>query len=141
MLFGYEDGAQRAVGQCRLGIDNVTTYINPTRICYSDTMRTHCCAGDDNCSNEDIMNEEIEHCEEIECTAHQGSRVECSSGTDEHHHNDSSEHMVCAPIKGYLDCHWDDRWTRLDIQEHVPEAVPAIMQVDMNGRNPLEFTV
>ncbi|EWG36251.1 hypothetical protein FVEG_14642 [Fusarium verticillioides 7600] len=68
MLFGYEDGAQRAVGQCRLGIDNVTTYINPTRICYSDAMWPHCCAGDDNCSNEDIMNEEIEHCEEIECS-------------------------------------------------------------------------
>ncbi|KAF5551720.1 hypothetical protein FNAPI_7326 [Fusarium napiforme] len=141
MLFGYEDGAQRAVGQCRLGIDNVTTYTNPTRICYSDTMRAHCCAGDDNCSNEDKMDEEIEHCEEIECTAHQSSRVECSSGTDEHHHNDSGEHMVCAPIKGYLDCHWDDRWLRLDIQEHAPEAIAAIMHVDMNGRNPLELTV
>ncbi|KAF5688883.1 hypothetical protein FDENT_4599 [Fusarium denticulatum] len=142
MIFGYEDGAQRAVGQCRMGIDNVTTHINPTRICYSDTMRAHCCAGDDNCSNEEYeMNEEIEQWEEIECTAHQGSRVECSSGTDEHHHNDSGEHMVCIPIKGYLDCHWDDRWTRLDIQERAPEAVAAIMQVDMNGRNPLEFTV
>ncbi|PNP80040.1 hypothetical protein FNYG_06750 [Fusarium nygamai] len=142
MLFGYEDGAQRAVGQCRMGIDNATTYINPTRICYSDTMRAHCCAGDDACSNEEYeMNEDYEQWEEIECTAHQGSRVECSSGTDEHHHNDSGEHMVCVPIKGYLDCHWDDRWTRLGIQEHAPEAVAVIMQVDMNGRNPLEFTV
>ncbi|KAG9508049.1 hypothetical protein J7337_001607 [Fusarium musae] len=70
-----------------------------------------------------------------------GPEVECSSGTDEHHHNDSGEHMVCVPIKEYLDCHWDDRWTRLEIQEHAPEAVAAIMQVDMNGRNPLEFTV
>ncbi|KAF5973281.1 hypothetical protein FCOIX_8849 [Fusarium coicis] len=95
MLFGYEDGAQRAVGQCRLGIDN-----------------------------------------HIEVPG-----LNAPSGTDEHHHNDSGEHMVCAPIKGYLDCHWDDRWTRLDIQEHAPEAVPEIMQVDMNGRNPLLFTV
>ncbi|KAG5745989.1 hypothetical protein H9Q72_011038 [Fusarium xylarioides] len=148
MLFGYEDGAQRAVGQCRMGIDNVTTYINPTRICYSDKMRAHCCDGDDDCSNEDYemdeeyeTGEEHEPWEETECTAHQGSRVECSSGTDEHHHNDSSEHMVCAPIKGYLDCHWDDRWTRLDIQEHAPEADPAIIQLAMNGRHPRVFTV
>ncbi|KAH7219371.1 hypothetical protein DER44DRAFT_818816 [Fusarium oxysporum] len=25
--------------------------------------------------------------------------VECSSNTDDHHHNDSGEHMVCVPIK------------------------------------------
>ncbi|KAI1042372.1 hypothetical protein LB505_010984, partial [Fusarium chuoi] len=136
MLFEYEDGAQRAVGQCRIGIDNVTTHINPTRICYSDTMRAHCCDGDDDCSNE-----EHEPREEMGCTAHQGSRVECYSGTDGHHHNDSDEHVVCVPIEGYLDCHWDDRWTRLDIQEHAPAAVAAIMQVDMNGRNPRVFTV
>ncbi|KAF5643794.1 hypothetical protein F25303_6191 [Fusarium sp. NRRL 25303] len=136
IIFGYEDDAQRAVGQCRIGIDNVTTYINLTRICYSDMMRAHCCDGDDDCSNE-----EHDSWEEMGCTAHQGSRVECCSGTDGHHHNDSDEHVVCVPIEGYLDCHWDDRWTRLDIQEHAPEAVAAIMQVDMNGRNPRVFTV
>ncbi|KAI1057782.1 hypothetical protein LB506_001095 [Fusarium annulatum] len=135
-LFQTRDGAQTAVGQCRIRIDKVTTYINPTRICYSDMMRAHCCDGDDDC-----FNEEHEPWEEMRCTAHQGSRVECCSGTDGHHHNNSDEHMVCLPIKGYLDCHWDGRWTRLDIQEHAPEATAAIMQVDMNGRNPRVFTV
>ncbi|SCV33117.1 uncharacterized protein FFB14_04343 [Fusarium fujikuroi] len=137
IIFGYEHGAQGAAGQCRIGIDNVTTYINPTGICYSDMMRAHCCDGDDDCSNE-----EHEPSEEMECTAHQGSsKVECYSGADGHHHNDSDEHVVCVPIEGYLDCHWDDRWTRLDVKEHAPEAVEAIMQVDMNGRNPRVFTV
>ncbi|KAI5459552.1 hypothetical protein BGZ63DRAFT_388280 [Mariannaea sp. PMI_226] len=34
IIFDYENGAQRAVGNCRLGIDCVTDYLNPSRICY-----------------------------------------------------------------------------------------------------------
>ncbi|KAF4497327.1 hypothetical protein FAGAP_6489 [Fusarium agapanthi] len=69
------------------------------------------------------------------------ARVECSTDRDEHHHNDSGEHMVCVPIKGYLDCHWDGQWTRLEVQEHAPEADPAILQLDMGGGHPRIFTV
>lgn len=95
--------------------------MNPTRICYSNVIQAHCCHGDGGCSTEGY-----ESWQQIECTAHQGSRVECSSNTDDHHHNDSGEHMVCVPIKGYMDYHWDDRWTRLDIHEHAHETVAAI---------------
>ncbi|KAH6874069.1 hypothetical protein B0T10DRAFT_415763 [Thelonectria olida] len=33
ILFDYENGARRAVGSCRLGIDLVATYVKPVRIC------------------------------------------------------------------------------------------------------------
>ncbi|KAF5557846.1 hypothetical protein FMEXI_584 [Fusarium mexicanum] len=105
-------------------------------ICYSDMMRAHCCDGDDDCSNEGS-----ESREQNECTAHQGSRVESSSDRDEHHHNDSGEHMVCVPIKGFLDCHWDGQWTRLEVQEHAPEADPTMLQLDMGDGHPRIFTV
>ncbi|ORY58252.1 uncharacterized protein BCR38DRAFT_448479 [Pseudomassariella vexata] len=38
MLFDYENGARRAVGNCRLGVDPAKTYLNPSRICYCSTQ-------------------------------------------------------------------------------------------------------
>lgn len=34
ILLEYENGAQRAVGNCRLGVDPAKTYLNPSHICY-----------------------------------------------------------------------------------------------------------
>jgi hypothetical protein len=34
VLLDYKNGARRAVGACRLGVDKVVTYLNPSRICY-----------------------------------------------------------------------------------------------------------
>ncbi|KFA79697.1 hypothetical protein S40288_09316, partial [Stachybotrys chartarum IBT 40288] len=34
LLLEYENGAQRALGQCRIGLDPVHAYINPTHICF-----------------------------------------------------------------------------------------------------------
>ena len=34
IMFDYQNGARRAVGNCRLGVDRVETYLDPTRICY-----------------------------------------------------------------------------------------------------------
>jgi len=33
ILFDYENGAQRAVGHCRIGVDPFVTYTKPSRIC------------------------------------------------------------------------------------------------------------
>lgn len=43
ILFDYENGAQRAVGNCRLGLDPLKTYLSPVRICYLPITfsRTH----------------------------------------------------------------------------------------------------
>ncbi|CAH0048133.1 unnamed protein product [Clonostachys solani] len=37
ILFHYENGAQRAVGNCRTGLDSVQTYIKPSRLCWQST--------------------------------------------------------------------------------------------------------
>ncbi|KFA81328.1 hypothetical protein S40288_08298 [Stachybotrys chartarum IBT 40288] len=37
LLLEYENGAQRALGQCRIGVDPVHVYINPTHICFLRT--------------------------------------------------------------------------------------------------------
>ncbi|KAM0811875.1 putative Heterokaryon incompatibility domain-containing protein [Seiridium cardinale] len=34
IIFDYKNGAQRAVGNCRQGVDIAESYSNPTRICY-----------------------------------------------------------------------------------------------------------
>lgn len=34
ILFDYENGAQRAVGDCRIGVDPFVTYMKPSRICF-----------------------------------------------------------------------------------------------------------
>lgn len=34
ILLDYKDGAERALGQCRVGVDSATTYSRPTHICY-----------------------------------------------------------------------------------------------------------
>jgi hypothetical protein len=41
IIFIYGNGAQRAVGNCRLGIDLVKTYLNPSRICYLPVSLSH----------------------------------------------------------------------------------------------------
>ncbi|RMJ11102.1 hypothetical protein CDV36_009273 [Fusarium kuroshium] len=40
LLMEYEDGAQRTLGSCRLGVDPVTTYSQPTHICFTSTTLT-----------------------------------------------------------------------------------------------------
>jgi hypothetical protein len=40
MLLEYANGAQRAVGDCRVGVDPVTTYTRPVRLCISRGKRT-----------------------------------------------------------------------------------------------------
>lgn len=40
LLMEYEDGAQRALGSCRLGVDPVTTCSQPTHVCFSSTTLT-----------------------------------------------------------------------------------------------------
>ncbi|CAG9936468.1 unnamed protein product [Clonostachys rosea f. rosea IK726] len=39
ILFHYENGAQRAVGNCRIGLDSVQTYIKPTRLCWQSISK------------------------------------------------------------------------------------------------------
>ncbi|KAJ9413749.1 hypothetical protein QL093DRAFT_2025241, partial [Fusarium oxysporum] len=34
ILLGYSNGARRALGNCRLGIDRADSYLNTSRICY-----------------------------------------------------------------------------------------------------------
>ncbi|VUC22541.1 unnamed protein product [Clonostachys rosea] len=41
ILFYYENGAQRAVGNCRIGLDKVQTYDKPTRLCWHSLMERH----------------------------------------------------------------------------------------------------
>ncbi|KAK5997944.1 hypothetical protein PT974_00312 [Cladobotryum mycophilum] len=38
IIFEYRDGSTRAIGQCRLGVDNVETCVEPTRLCYYATQ-------------------------------------------------------------------------------------------------------
>ncbi|KAI1873757.1 uncharacterized protein JN550_003026 [Neoarthrinium moseri] len=38
VVFDYTNGAQRAVGDCRLGVDPAKTYLRPSRICYLPTL-------------------------------------------------------------------------------------------------------
>lgn len=37
ILFRYENGGERAVGQCRLGADRRMSVLRPTRVCLRDT--------------------------------------------------------------------------------------------------------
>lgn len=39
ILFYYENGAQRAVGNCRIGLDSAQTYIKPTRLCWQSISK------------------------------------------------------------------------------------------------------
>lgn len=41
MVFDYENGARRAVGQCRLGVDAATAFDAPSRICFRTWLCVH----------------------------------------------------------------------------------------------------
>lgn len=52
LLFTYESGAQRALGQCRLQVDKCREYLSPSRFCSLSTttlqpewMEVDCCRG------------------------------------------------------------------------------------------------
>lgn len=49
IIFGYRDGTQRAVGQCRFGKDMVRCYENPTKICLAK-KETYSACNDEECS-------------------------------------------------------------------------------------------
>ncbi|KAH6984428.1 hypothetical protein BKA56DRAFT_654838 [Ilyonectria sp. MPI-CAGE-AT-0026] len=36
MILEYANGSERAIGQCRFGLDRVTTVANPSRICFAE---------------------------------------------------------------------------------------------------------
>ncbi|KAL2017530.1 hypothetical protein VTK56DRAFT_2022 [Thermocarpiscus australiensis] len=38
ILLGYENGAQRALGECRVGVDRVTVYARPVLICFRNSL-------------------------------------------------------------------------------------------------------
>lgn len=37
ILFDYENGARRSVGNCRIGVDRMVTYSDPSHMCYVPT--------------------------------------------------------------------------------------------------------
>lgn len=42
ILIEYKNGLKRSLGQCRLGMDYVRTYENPSRLSYASTYRPTC---------------------------------------------------------------------------------------------------
>ncbi|KAM5379230.1 hypothetical protein BFJ63_vAg8704 [Fusarium oxysporum f. sp. narcissi] len=62
LLLEYANGAQRAVGQCRIGIDPFKAYGKPSWICYRDICDPETCEETGSCI------------------------VECTTGTNSHEH-------------------------------------------------------
>ncbi|KAI1104521.1 hypothetical protein F4804DRAFT_306751 [Jackrogersella minutella] len=84
MLLEYENGAQRALGQCRIGIDLTKTYVRPTHFCflrqvYSPPRKLY----------------------QIKAVI-----MECTERGD-HRHND--EGWICSPMSCELDFWFDDK--------------------------------
>ncbi|KAF5551721.1 hypothetical protein FNAPI_7327 [Fusarium napiforme] len=93
LLLEYANGAQRALGQCRVGVDPFKAYEKSTWICY----RNIC---------------------EPKTYRHTGSCiVECTTGTNSHEHGSNGfDDWVCMPTtKGYLRFGCDHKIASLDM--------------------------
>lgn len=75
LLLDYENGAQRALGQCRLGIDATTISVSPSRLCWLSTSHP--------------PSEGLE--------SRWATKVEISGTAKEHRHNDDGWH--CSDLK------------------------------------------
>ncbi|KAH7196596.1 uncharacterized protein B0J16DRAFT_312944 [Fusarium flagelliforme] len=86
----YENGAQRAVGLCRIGIDPFTTYRNPVNFCYASSIHP----------NWDKLPEFERY------------HVVCTTEGDTHDH---SQHWNCFPMQGTIKYVWNSRGTSLEV--------------------------
>ncbi|CCT62986.1 uncharacterized protein FFB20_15730 [Fusarium fujikuroi] len=99
LLLEYANGAQMALGQCRVGIDPFKSFDKPNWLCYAYS------------SNGKTFNR-IGQC-----------KIECSTGSDTHDHDQSGMfyHWACTPLEGTLEFACDHRMAGLqsyvDIEE------------------------
>lgn len=89
IVLWYENGAQRAAGLCRLGIDFVTTYRNPVNFCYSIYSS-------------------------LDNQSYNGEMVECTTEGDTHDH-DHDEYWHCLQMKGSIQYIWNDFAARVEV--------------------------
>jgi hypothetical protein len=82
IVLEYKNGAQRAIGLCRIGIDSVTTYHKPMNIC---------------CYKDWELAERPEFC--------QTTKLEITVQGNTHDHDQS--HWTCSSLDGDIECMWD----------------------------------
>lgn len=99
LLLEYANGAQMALGQCRVGINPFKSYDKPNWLCYAH-------------SRDDKPSDPIRQC-----------KIECSTGSDTHDHDQSGMfyHWTCTPLEETLEFACDHRTAGLqsyvDIEE------------------------
>lgn len=94
MLLKYDNGAQRSLGQCRIGIDPSESYTKPSRICLQ--RRLYSGAG---------------IAVKLQATAVQVTEMdECEHGRD-----GEGNDWNCSPMRGNLEFWFSDRETKLAV--------------------------
>ncbi|ETS84938.1 hypothetical protein PFICI_02963 [Pestalotiopsis fici W106-1] len=111
ILFDYENGAQRAVGECLVGVAPSTIYMNPKRICVHKAQDGEAIVNDTEASF---------NCCEIEA----GSELE---------HDHGEEHgWFCYTLEGYMSWwHWADGHSNFSIAGAT--AIPRSHTVFVEG--------
>ncbi|KAH6955686.1 hypothetical protein BKA56DRAFT_503580 [Ilyonectria sp. MPI-CAGE-AT-0026] len=113
ILLEYDNGAQRSLGQCRLGVDLVEYSTRPARICFR--RDTYDVGPEHSIASHMLLGYP---------TSRQVTMVK-STGTDEHTHDE--EDWTCVPMEGELEFWFSDTQTRLTASaepEHQDQSHP-----------------